>query len=106
MKYKVITLTILPVTALTACDDDPDRHRTKANPPQRTYIQQAGTANQVIYTQKADGTYYKCTNGKVVSEGQSCGTSGGGGSSFGGSRDDTNKTIRNGFGSSGTKTGG
>lgn len=108
MKKKVITLAIVPTFAMTGCGDTPDEQRTKVNPPQRTYIQQTDAANQTVYTQKADGTYYRCANGKVVIEGQSC--NGGGSSTFIGTSRSADKdeqtTKRGGFGSKPSKSGG
>lgn len=107
MKEKVITLAIVPVVALTGCDDDPDRHRTKINSPERVYIQN----NQPAHTQRIGGAYYKCPNGKVVAEGQSCAvrgsTSGGGSGSYGGGSQDGKSSVkRGGFGSGSGKSGG
>lgn len=54
MKAKIITLTLVPTVALTGCDDDPDRHKSKVATPQPAYVQ------------KADGVYKRCPNGAEV----------------------------------------
>lgn len=106
MKEKVITLAVVPTFALVGCDDDPDRHRTRINTPERVYVQN----NQSVYVQKSNTAYYKCPNGKVVAEGQSCAvrsttSTSTGGSSSGGSQKE-NSVKRGGFGSGSGKTGG
>lgn len=103
MKDKVITLAIVPVV-LAGCEDNPDRHRTRINEPQRVYVQN----NQAIYTQNNRGVYYRCPNGRVVAEGQSCAKSSSSGTGGGGtsrSSDDAD-VKRGGFGSKSGKAGG
>lgn len=103
MKNKVIGLAIVPTFALVGCDDGSSQ-RTKVNPPQRTYVQQSATT-KVVYHQKPDGSYYKCANGAVVSEHQSC--SSGAAASSGRHQEADNDTVkRGGFGSRSAKSGG
>lgn len=102
MNSKMISLVIVPTFALGGCSDSPPQ-RTKVNPPQRTYVQQSETT-KVVYAQKADGSYYKCANGAVVAEHQSC--TGSAVSSGRYQEADKDGVKRGGFGTRSARSGG